>query len=98
MWPNRQETVDLVTFTEEILNGKLHFLCSACCDLLNRHAPRRKQYLRANHKPFINVKISRGIMIRTKLRNCYLKSRSEENRETNMFHFYKIRRKNNSPI
>ena len=28
MWPNRQETVNLVTFTEEILNGKLHFLCS----------------------------------------------------------------------
>ena len=28
MWPNPQETVDLVTFTEEILNGKLHFLCS----------------------------------------------------------------------
>ena len=28
MWPNRQETVDLVTFTEEILNGKLHFLCN----------------------------------------------------------------------
>ena len=28
MWLNPQETVDLVTFTEEILNGKLHFLCS----------------------------------------------------------------------
>ena len=27
MWPNPQETVDLVTFTEEILNGELHFLC-----------------------------------------------------------------------
>ena len=25
---NSQETADLVTFTEEILNGKLHFLCS----------------------------------------------------------------------
>ena len=24
-----QKTADLVTFTEEILNGKLHFLCSA---------------------------------------------------------------------
>ena len=24
----KQETADLVTFTEEILNGKLHFLCS----------------------------------------------------------------------
>ena len=28
MWPNPQETADLVTYTEEILNGKLHFLCS----------------------------------------------------------------------
>ena len=28
MWPNPQETADLDTFTEEILNGKLHFLCS----------------------------------------------------------------------
>ena len=28
MWPNPWETADLVTFTEEILNGKLHFLCS----------------------------------------------------------------------
>ena len=26
MWPNPQETADWVTFTEEILNGKLHFL------------------------------------------------------------------------
>ena len=24
MWPNPQETLDLVIFTEEILNGKLH--------------------------------------------------------------------------
>ena len=28
MWPNPQETADLVTFTEEIPNGKLHFLFS----------------------------------------------------------------------
>ena len=26
MWPNLQETGDLVTFAEEILNGKPHFL------------------------------------------------------------------------
>ena len=26
-----QFTADLVTFTEEILNGKLHFLCSKVC-------------------------------------------------------------------
>ena len=28
MWPNPQVTADLVTFTGEILNGKLHFLWS----------------------------------------------------------------------
>ena len=29
MWTNPQETSDLVIFTKEILNVKLHFLCSA---------------------------------------------------------------------
>ena len=28
MWSNPQETQDLVTFTEKILNGKFHFLRS----------------------------------------------------------------------
>ena len=28
MWPNPQLPADLVTFTEEFLNGKLHFLCN----------------------------------------------------------------------
>ena len=27
MWPNPEFPADLVTFTEEILNGKLHSLC-----------------------------------------------------------------------
>ena len=30
MWPNPQETSDLVAFTEKTLNGKLHFLSSEC--------------------------------------------------------------------
>ena len=29
MWPNPQETANLVNFTAENFNGKLHFLCSA---------------------------------------------------------------------
>ena len=41
-----QETADLVTFTEEILNGKLHFLCSATCQNLTYiEAGNRKGYL-----------------------------------------------------
>ena len=31
--PNPQETADLVTFAEKILNGKLHFLCIGICCL-----------------------------------------------------------------
>ena len=31
MQPNAQETAALSTFTEEILDRKLHFLCSKTC-------------------------------------------------------------------
>ena len=33
MWPNPQFPVDLVTFTEDILNGKLHVLGSVTVNL-----------------------------------------------------------------
>ena len=32
MWSNPQENVDLVAFTAEIFNEKLHFLCSDIFD------------------------------------------------------------------
>ena len=35
MWPNPQHPADLVTFTEEFLNGKLHFSCSDSIQLKN---------------------------------------------------------------
>ena len=38
----RQETADLVTFTEDILNEKLHFLCSVpldCCQSMIARFP-----------------------------------------------------------
>ena len=35
MWPNPQKTADLVTFTEEILNRKLDFLCNYCANIGN---------------------------------------------------------------
>ena len=37
MWPNPKETADLVTFTEEIFNEKLHFLfCGTWIILLKK--------------------------------------------------------------
>ena len=35
MWPNSQETADLVTFTKESLNWKLHVLCSGNATFLS---------------------------------------------------------------
>ena len=43
MSPNPHQTADLVTFTEEILHGKLHFLCSVL--------KRRKGLF--SHTPFV---------------------------------------------
>ena len=47
MWPNPQETADLVTFTGKTLNGKLYFLCSDtwyACDLIHeKYTLRTKQ-------------------------------------------------------
>ena len=40
MWSNPQETADFVTFTEEILNRKLHFLC---IDPLGKYNYKRSQ-------------------------------------------------------
>ena len=34
MWPNSHFPADVITFTEEILNGKLHFLCNIHLDHL----------------------------------------------------------------
>ena len=39
MRPNLQFPVDLVTFTEEILNEKLHFLCSVTYETEQIEAP-----------------------------------------------------------
>ena len=35
MWQNSLETKDMVTLTEEILDGKLHFLWSECTWLVS---------------------------------------------------------------
>ena len=49
-------------------------------DSLNKHASLKRKYLRANHWNFITKELSKAIMQRSKLRNFYLKARSDENR------------------
>ena len=48
-------------------------------ELLNKVAPLKTKFLRANHSKFV-TKVSKAIMLRTKLRNQFLKKRTLEAR------------------
>ena len=47
---------------------------------INKHTPLKRKYIRANHAEYMDKELSQAIMKRSKLRNDYLKHRSEENR------------------
>ena len=44
-------------------------------------APHKKKYIRCNNAPFMNKTLSKEIMKRSNLRNKYLKSRSEDDKQ-----------------
>ena len=48
-------------------------------DTLNRHALIKTKYLRANDGPFMTKALRKAMMHRKRLRNKYIKSRTEEN-------------------
>ena len=48
--------------------------------VLNKHAPIKTKYLWANYSPFVTTELSKAIMLRSKLRNQFLKCKSEEAR------------------
>ena len=67
---------------KKILDEKgLDAFSEICTDVLDKHAPQREWHLRSNHKPFIKNEISKAIMTRTRLRNHFLKNRSNRNRD-----------------
>ena len=47
---------------------------------LDKFAPRKNKYSRGSNMPFMNKSLSRVQVERTRLRNWYLKKRSEQNR------------------
>ena len=49
---------------------------------LNKHAPMKIKYIRANNSPFMNNDLSKAIIVRSRLRNKYLKLKTNESRET----------------
>lgn len=45
---------------------------------LNKHAPPKKRYLRANNSPFMNATICKAIMVRSRLSKKYLRTKTNE--------------------
>ena len=66
-------------------NGSFNISCKKFemlfMTILNKHAPLKKRYIRANNSPFINKPLSTAIMYRSKLRNKYLKLKTIESYE-----------------
>ena len=70
---------------KNVLDEKeLEAFSEICTYVLHKHTPGRKWHLRSNHKPFMNNEIYKAIMTRTRLRNRFLKTRSNRNRD--LFH------------
>ena len=53
----------------------------ACKEALNMYAPLKKKYIRGNNSPFMNRILSKEIMKRSRLRNKFLKSKSEADKK-----------------
>ena len=56
-----------------------YFLIS-CNKILDQYASRKKKYVRGYYSPFMNNNLSKAMMLRLKLRNIFLKNRTEENK------------------
>ena len=52
-----------------------------CMETVNQYAPCKQKQVQGNHLPFMNKTLSKEIMTRTRLRNRFLKNRTEENKK-----------------
>ena len=56
--------------------GYQHFL-NIFIEVLNKHAPMKQKYLRANQRRFMTKKLQKAIMKRSRLRNKFFSDRTE---------------------
>ena len=61
--------------------NRLNNLLKACKGILDIHAPRKQKYATSRLVPFMNKALCKEIITRTRLRNKFLKDRSEESKK-----------------
>ena len=52
-----------------------------CIEVLDKYAPEKQKFIRANQENFMDSMLNHAIMLRSKLRNNFLKSRSNKDWE-----------------
>ena len=58
----------------------LQSFCDINLQVLNQHAPQKFKYVRGNQMSFLTKQLSKEIMKRSRLRNNFLRNRTEENK------------------
>ena len=71
----------IIQMTSERNNLEFDRFKTALDKAIQRHAPIKKRYVRANQAPFINKKINKEIMKRSRLRNKFLNTKSDIDRK-----------------
>ena len=76
----KQVLKDILKTTQ---NGDIDYyesFLSICQRAHDSRAPKKQKYVRSNHSPFINKTILKAIMDRSRMRNKFLKTRSNEDK------------------
>ena len=71
----------IIQMTSERNNLEFDRFKTALDKAIQRHAPIKKRYVRANQAPFVNKKINKEIMKRSRLRNKFLNTKSDTDRK-----------------
>ena len=64
----------------DINNIEFETFQNVMISVLNKHAPMKQKHIRANHAAFVTKELRKAIMKRTRLRNIFLKKRSENSK------------------
>ena len=66
-------------FNPDDPNENFELITGLFSKIVNKHAPLKKKFLRGNQAPFINKELRKAIYDRSRLRNRFCKTPTEEN-------------------
>ena len=70
-----------MTLKYDLFNLEYLYYLNVFSDFLNKHAPIKKKYIRANQSNFMTRELGKAIMKRSKLRSRFRKGKSEVSRK-----------------